>query len=765
MAELYADIVVPVARDFFTFRAGEDIAASLGEGMGVAVQLGPRKRYMGIVWRIHAQKPAFKVIRNIEKIVYPERVLSAEQMDFWEWVSQYYMCTLGEVMRFAIPAALKPTGLSEKEFERDEFRPREVKFVSLAKSVGGEKELRTMCESLGRARAQYKALMEFCSASGFEEGNNFAECSGKQVRRDRLAASDAVLKKLEERGILSVFKRELTPAEVKDSMEKGGGYILPRLTVPQSTALGQVRDGLSNRKTVLLHGVTGSGKTEIYTHLIADELDAGRSVLYMMPEIAMTSQLVARIKRVFGDRLTVYHSRMTDRQRAEAYRKLSHSGGGELILGVRSSVLLPLPQLGLIIVDEEHDQSYKQAENQPRYNARDCAVYMAGKAGAKCLLASATPSIESFSNGSSGKYGLVTLSVRYGEAKLPEVIISDTLKAVKRGERKAHFNKILLDSIKEILGEGRQAMLFQNRRAFSPYIECGSCGWTGHCPRCSVTLSYHRHDNSLRCHLCGFNTAMYVSCPKCGVADLQPRGFGTEKVEDELAKLFPKARIARLDRDTSGSARRFEKIIGDFEAHRTDILVGTQMITKGFDFPGVSLVGILNADNLLNYPDFRASERAYQIMTQMAGRAGRSDSPGRVIIQTSQPDNPLIINVRDGDYAGMVNSQLAERAVFGYPPYGKLVNVILKHRNKELLEEGASYLAARMREIYKERVYGPHAPLIEKISDENILTILLKIESGRSVVKAKELLGQIIRNFSERKEFRPLSVSCDVDPQ
>ena len=765
MAELYADIVVPVARDFFTFRVGKDISDSLGEGTGVAVQLGPRKRYMGIVWRIHGQSPPFKVVRNIEKIVYPERIVSREQMDFWEWVSEYYMCTLGEVMRFAIPAALKPSGLSEKEFERDEFKPKEVKFVSLGKSVVSEEDLRRMSESFGRARTQYKAFMEFCAAAGFEGGKNFAECSAKQVRRERLAVSDAVLKKLEERETITVLKRELTPSESKELSDGPSGYILPVLTACQEATLKEAGAGFCKGKCVLLHGVTGSGKTEIYTHLIADELDAGRSVLYMMPEIAMTSQLVARIKRVFGDRLTLYHSRMTDRQRAEAYRKLGRSGGGELILGVRSSVLLPLPRLGLIIVDEEHDPSYKQAESQPRYNARDCAVYMAGKVDAKCLLASATPSIESFSNGLSGKYGLVTLSERYGHARLPQIIISDTLRAVKRGERKAHFNKILLDSIKETLDAGKQAMLFQNRRAFAPYIECGSCGWTAHCPRCSVTLSYHRHDNSLRCHLCGFTTAMYVSCPKCGSGDLQPRGFGTEKVEDELAKLFPEASIARLDRDTAGSARKFEKIIGDFEAHRTDILVGTQMITKGFDFPGVSLVGILNADNLLNYPDFRASERAYQIMTQMSGRAGRSDSPGRVIIQTSQPDNPLIMYVRDGDYTGMVNSQLAERAVFGYPPYGKLVNVILKHRNKEFLEEGASYLAGRMREVYKERVYGPHAPLIEKISDENILTILLKIEGGRSVVKAKELLAQIIKDFSSRKDFRQLSVSCDVDPR
>lgn len=764
MVELFADIVVPVARDFFTFRVGESVAASLTEGMGVAVRLGPRKIYMGVVWRIHGEKPPFKVIRDIEKIVYPESILSREQMQFWEWVARYYMCTLGEVMRFALPSALKPSGMSEREFREDEFRPREVKFLSLGWAVRTEERLREASESLARAKAQYRALMEFCAAAGFEDGKGFSECAVKQVRRDRLSASDAIIKKLEERGIITVVKRELTPDEVKELAVAGPDYLLPQLTAPQIAAFDCVGRGFGEKHAVLLHGVTGSGKTEIYTHLIAKELEAGRSVLYMMPEIAMTSQLVVRIRRVFGDRLTVYHSRMTDHQRAETYRKLGRSAGGELILGVRSSVFLPLPALGLVIVDEEHDPSYKQSENQPRYNARDCAVYISSRAGAKCLLSSATPSIESYTNAVSGKYGLVTLRERYGDAGLPEIIISDTLAAVKRGERKAHFNKILLDSLKETLRHGRQAMLFQNRRAFAPYIECVSCGWTAHCPRCSVTLSYHRHDNSLKCHLCGFSTAMYANCPHCGTPDPKPRGFGTEKVEDELAKLFPDARIARLDRDTSGSVRRFEKIIGDFEARRTDVLVGTQMITKGFDFSGVSLVGILNADNLLNYPGFRASERAYQIMTQMAGRAGRGDSRGLVIIQTSQPGNPVLSYVKSGDYEGMAESQLSERRAFGYPPYGRLVNVVLKHRNIELLEEGARFLAARMREAFGEDVYGPHAPVIEKISNENILTILLKISGGSSAVKAKETLGKLISEFLSRKRYGPLSVSCDVDP-
>lgn len=766
MGGTYADIAVPLARDFFTFRVGEEIAAQLTEGMGVAVQLGPRKIYMGIVWRIHSERPPFRVVRDISKIVYPERILSPQQMRLWEWVAEYYMCTLGEVMRFAIPAALKPSGMSGEEFERDEFRPASVKFVGLSAAMDSEDKLREACDSLGRAKGQHAALMEFCATAGLDDMAGFDSCARRQIRRDRLAASDAVLKKLEERGVLSVVRRELTPAEVKEALHCGFDRgLFPALTQAQAETWVSISEKFTECKCALLHGVTGSGKTEIYIHLIAAELEAGRSVLYMMPEIAMTSQLVARIRRVFGERVTVYHSRMTDRRRAEAYRRLNRSDGGELILGVRSSVFLPLPGLGLIIVDEEHDASYKQNDTAPRYNARDCAVWMARLWGARCLLASATPSIESYANATGGKYGLVTLRERYGGLPLPQVIVSDTLHAVKRGERKTHFNKILLDKITETLAAGRQAMLFQNRRAYAPYVECEACGRTAHCPRCSVSLSYHKHDNTLKCHLCGYSAPMYVKCPACGSPGVKPRGFGTEKVEEELARLFPAARIARLDRDTSGGAGRFERIISDFEQRRTDILIGTQMITKGFDFSGVSLVGILNADNLLNYPDFRASERAFQIMTQVAGRAGRADGCGEVVIQTAQPGNRIIRQVQTGDYEGMVRAELAERAAFGYPPYGRLVTVILKSYKREPLEEAAQWLAARMREIFGERVFGPHAPAVEKISNENFLTVMLKVEAGRSFVKAKGLLAGMLRELAGQKEFRAVAVSCNVDPQ
>jgi primosomal protein N' (replication factor Y) len=684
-------------------------------------------------------------------------------MELWRWMAGYYMCTPGDVMRFALPASLKPKGMSDEEFERDEYRPRMVKYVSLHPSLRDEGRLDALCEELlRRSRAQYAALMQFCEIITNYELRITNMFSG-EVPRARLRVSAPVLRKMIDREIFVLSEKE---AALEGPVTAAGHiYRLPQLSGAQSRAKAEIDTAFGAHTTTLLHGVTGSGKTEIYMHLIAEQLARGKSVLYMMPEIAMTSQLVGRIRKVFGGTVTVYHSKLSDARRAEAYRRLGAAGGGQLILGVRSSIFLPLPELGLVIVDEEHDASYKQSDPAPRYHARDCAVYMARLWGAGCLLASATPSIESYTNAGAGKYGLVTLAERYGDGKLPEVTVSDTLRAVKRGERRSHFNKDLLDRIGRTLAAGRQVMLFQNRRGFAPYIECGECGWTAGCPRCSVTLTFHKHDNRLRCHTCGYSAPVVAVCPKCGAPSPRPQGFGTEKVEEQLASLFPEARVVRLDRDTATSATRYEKIIRDFERGDADILVGTQMITKGFDFPRLSLVGILNADNLLNYPDFRASERAYQTMTQVAGRAGRADDRGEVVIQTSRPDDPVIVQVRNLDYEGMVRTQLAERRPFHYPPYGRIITVSLKHYKKELVEEGASHLAAQMRAVFGDRVFGPHAPVVEKVKNENYLSITLKVESGRSFSKVKELLGAMIEEMSSRPGLRNISVSCNVDPQ
>ncbi|MBQ5653663.1 MAG: primosomal protein N', partial [Alistipes sp.] len=487
------------------------------------------------------------------------------------------------------------------------------------------------------------------------------------VARRLLAAESTPLQALVKKGILTL-------AEHTPTTEYGApSFRLPTLTAHQQEALERLRaDFAAGRSAALLHGVTGSGKTEVYIHLIAEVLAAGGDVLLLVPEIALTAQLIERMERIFGARLTAYHSRLTNHRRSENYLRLNRSTGGEFVVGVRSSIFLPLKNLQLIIVDEEHDASYKQAEPAPRYSARDVAVWMAHQRGARTLLGSATPSLETWLNATSGKYGHATLTERYGEAELPKIYLSDTRRAAQRGERHGHFNKLLIDKIEQTLARGEQVMLFQNRRGFAPYLECPECGWTARCPHCNVTLSYHKYRSQLICHYCGHTEQASTRCPSCKVVELQPMGFGTEKIEEQIAELFPEARVGRLDRDQLTSESAFNRIIDDFATHRTDILVGTQMITKGFDFEGVSLVGVLNADNLLLNPDFRASERAFQLLQQVAGRAGRRHAGGEVVIQTSDPANPLLRQVLNDDFRGMAHEQLADRQSYFYPPYARL---------------------------------------------------------------------------------------------
>ena len=554
----------------------------------------------------------------------------------------YYMCPLGLVMRAAVPAALKSGGLSVQEAVDGSYSPPQETFVALHPSVRNEADLHAALDSLSRARGQYRAMTEYLERTG---PPNFDD--PKFVPRRLLTASPAVLRALTDKCLLRSVRREAVGKE-GDAVR----FRLPELTPAQQRCFERIGELFAGKDVVLLHGVTGSGKTEIYIRLIAEELRAGRNVLYMLPEIALTAQLIGRMRDHFGDAVIVYHSRLTDNRRADVYRRLIGGSGGRLVVGVRSSVLLPLPLLSLVIVDEEHENSFKQADSAPRYHGRDPAVMLAALCGAKTLLGSATPSVESYFNAATGKYGLVTLAERYGGAVLPRVIVSDTLRAAKRGEKRSHFNKVLLDRIGEALQAGSQAILFQNRRGFSPYVECGHCGWTANCPDCNVSLTYHKSDGSLRCHYCGYRIPVPAVCPSCGTGSLLPRGFGTEKIEQELAAIFPEAAIDRLDADTSQSAGGYRRIVEAFEQGRTDILIGTQIVTKGFDFGGVSLVGILNADNLLNYPDFRAGERAFQLMTQVGGRAGRRSEPGTVVIQTAHPQHPVIEQVLRGDYRG-----------------------------------------------------------------------------------------------------------------
>ena len=751
--ERYADVVLPLAQPAYTFAVPEGM--ELAAGCAVEVQFGPRKFHTGIVWRVHERRPDFKRIKPVQRPLYDRPLLTAAQMKLWEWVASYYMCSLGEVMRAALPSLMKPSADSRERFADEEFRPRTECYLSLAPELRDEERLHGVFEKLERrAPKQYEALLELVSAGdggGLPEG---------EVPRRLLQSDRAVLHALERKGFVRAAEHERT-AERGEAV-----FRLPQLTPHQQAALDELRRQFADGKaTALLHGVTSSGKTEIYIHLIAEVLARGGDVLLLVPEIALTAQLIERMERIFGSRVTPYHSRLTDRQRSETYLRLNRSEGGEFVVGVRSSIFLPLARLQLIIVDEEHDASYKQAEPAPRYHARDCAVMMARIFGGRTLLGSATPSLETWLHASGGKYGRATLSERYGDARMPEIIVSDTLRAARRGERHAHFNKLLLDKLGETLARGEQAMLFQNRRGFSPYVECTECGWTARCPDCNVTLTYHKAGGRLVCHYCGHAEPVPAKCPSCKITDVVPMGFGTEKIEEEIARIFPEARVARLDRDTVTSERAFSAIVAAVARRETDILVGTQMITKGFDFEGVALVGILNADNMLNNPDFRAGERAFQLMMQVAGRAGRRAQGGEVVIQTSEPGNPVVRQVVEGDFGAMARMQLADREAFFYPPYARLTTLTLRHRDLQLLRRGAVHLAAGLRRRFGRRLLGPMAPPVDRIRGEYLLGLLLKIESGASSARARELLGAELQAFAQHPEFRHIAVIPNVDPQ
>ncbi len=749
----YADIVLPLAQPPYTFAVDGEMP--LAEGSAVAVPFGPSRIYTGIVWRLHDRRPDFALIKSVKRVLYDRPLLDAKHRALWEWIADYYMCTLGEVMRMALPSEMKPSGSSDEMFSDDEYRPRTERYIALSDALHDPDRLNEVFEQLARrAPRQYEALLEIAAA-----GDGERLTTGELPRR--LSTADwATLRALEKKELIVSSEHERTVER-----EQPIGFRLPTLSPLQQQALDSIVGQFADRQTVLLQGVTGSGKTELYIHLIARTLSRGGDALLLVPEIALTAQLIDRMERIFGSRVTAYHSKLTDRRRAETYLRLNRSEGGELVVGARSALFLPLGHLQLIVVDEEHDASYKQSEPAPRYQARDCAVVLAQLCGARTVLGSATPSIESWSNAARGKYGRALLPERYGASRPPVVLLSDTLRAAKRGERRTHFNKLLLDRIGATLERGEQVMLFQNRRGFAPYVECDACGWTARCPRCNVTLTLHKASGRLVCHYCGHTTAVPAACPACGHGSVAPKGFGTEKVEEEIARLFPEARVARLDRDSVTSERAFREIVRSFERGESDILVGTQMITKGFDFGGVSLVGILNADNLLNSPDFRAAERAFQLMMQVAGRAGRRGTGGEVVIQTSDPQHPLLQQLVRGDYDAMVRSQLAEREAFAYPPYARLVALTLRHRDLQLLRRGAMALAEALRGRFGRRLLGPITPPVDRIRDEYLVEMLLKIESGSSFARARRVLSEELEHFARHPEYKTVRIICNVDPQ
>ena len=731
----FADIVLPFAQPAYTFAVGEGVEVRVGDA--VAVQFGKNAVYTGVVWRLHNTPPAKGTAKPILKVLYNKPLLSELQMRFWEWVADYYICSVGEVMRVALPSIIKAKARCEEEFS--EYTPKRETTVNLvAEAFVGEVRDKLM----RRAPKRHEALCAIENAGGL-------------LPRHLVELDAAALKALCKAGLVEMGERDY---KLNSEWSK---TLLPKLSEAQSKALEEIQYGLSDKRVALLHGVTSSGKTEIYTHLIEERLSRGEDVLFLVPEISLTTQLVERMRALFGESVTVYHSKLTPIQRTKLYTDMLSSESGNFVIGARSALFLPYKKLGLVVVDEEHDSSYKQTEPNPRYNGRDAAIMLATLHNAKCVLGSATPSLESFANYLSGKYAYARLTERYGGVEMPDIVISDTVRNVKRNERKLHFNKELIDAIAERLENNEQVILFQNRRGYSPYMECPSCGWSARCPHCNVTLSAHQQKGRMVCHYCGYSEPIQRYCPNCKTSELRPMGFGTERVEEAVAELFPEARVLRLDGDTATSSAAYNRIIGAFARHEADILVGTQIVSKGLDFADVTLIGILNGDNLLASPDFRAEERAWQMIMQVAGRSGRRDKRGEVIIQTAEPTHPIYATI--GDYDGVATKLLAERKQFGYPPFVRIVKVAMRSADQKLLVEASLQLGEQLRNRFGRRVLGPVSPLIDRVRGEWRVELMLKVEVESSFAKARAILREEIALLRTTKEFRNITIICDVD--
>ena len=747
---LYAQVVLPLAQPMYTFSLSETLAVGVGDA--VVVQFGSSRYYTGIVWSISAERPDYPRLKPILKKLYSTPLVTPAMQRLWEWVAEYYMCSVGEVMRVALPSLAKPSATSLSDLDERSIEAPTERYVALCEALRSEEAL-----------AEYVAKHSRRAPRRCENLDTLAALIQQREAEDGFIPRR--LLGIDNNDLAALRKKELIVTQERPVQRavNSSDSLTPTLSEAQNRALDAIREAHNQHRVALLHGVTGSGKTEIYIHLIAETLAAGRDVLMLVPEIVITSQLVERLEQIFEGRTTTYHSRLTALRRGQTFLRLATSSGGELIVGVRSSIFLPHKNLGLIIVDEEHDANYKQSDLAPRYNARDCAVIMGRIYDANVLLGSATPSLESYTNTLSGKYVYVELKERWGRGVLPEIVVSDTIRAVKRGERKIHFNLDLLNDISRTLAANEQVMLFQNRRGYSPYIQCRTCGYSPRCPHCNVTLTEHKATARMECHYCGYTMPTPKVCPNCDIQDMALMGFGTEKAAEEIARLFPDARVERLDSDTSTSERAFKQIVHSFEQGETNILVGTHIITKGFDFKGVSTVGILNADNLLSIPDFRASERAFQLMMQVAGRAGRHNDRGRVVIQTSQPKHPVISYVASGDYHAMALKELEERRTYGYPPYSHLVRIMLRHSDYDLLRHGAHHYATLLRKKFGTRVMGPVSSALEMLRGEHRAEIIVKIESGASMQRARRMIREAIAEGEKMQMYNSIKLSIDVD--
>ena len=736
-------------------------------GVRVLVPFGRNKTYLGIVARLHDEKPQGYEVKEISQVMDAEPIVTPQQLRLWQWIADYYLSPIGDVYKAALPAGLKA---------EDGYRPKTETYIRLTPAYQNEAALHVALNILGRAPKQLEAFIAYLELSGWDQmeemSNEKLEMrNGQQggdiseiTREELLNASHAsatTLQQLEKRGMLETYEVEV------GRLNHGGAYhpeLIKQLNTAQQEAYNQVLLSMMKKPVTLLHGVTSSGKTEIYIHLIQQALERKEQVLYLLPEIALTVQMMQRLQRVFGNRLGIYHSKYSDAERVEIWQKQLSQNPYDVILGARSAVLLPFQRLGLVIVDEEHETSYKQQDTAPRYHARSVAIVLAQMYKARTLLGTATPSLESYHNAKTGKYGLVELKERYQGIELPEIQVVDIADLQHRKMMAGPFSPLLLNKVREALERGEQAILFQNRRGFAPLIECKQCGWVPHCQHCDVSLTYHRQMNQLTCHYCGYTYRVPTECPCCGSTELKTRGFGTEKIEEQVREVFPEARVARMDLDTTRTRNAYERIITDFGAGRTNILIGTQMISKGLDFDKVSVVGILNADSMLNYPDFRAYEHAFMMMAQVSGRAGRKGKRGLVILQTKSKDVPVIQQVVRNDYAALYKDLIAERQAFHYPPYYHLVYVYLKHRYDDVVNTASIELGSRLRQWFPGRVLGPDKPAVAKVKSQNIRKLVLKLENGIDMKKVREYLLMAQSQMLTDKRYSSLQIYYDVDP-
>ena len=754
----YVDVILPLPLEgTFTYSVPESMVAQVRMGVRVLVPLGRSKTYTAMAVRLHSEKPEFET-RPIIQVIDAEPVLIEQQLRLWQWISTYYMSPIGDVFKAALPAGLKA---------EENYRPKTVRCVTLPANLRSEQSLHMALTILKRALKQHQTFSTYLELSHWNEIDgetppaHIAEIACDELQ-NAANASDAVLRQLIQRNFLELYHREV--GRLNTTGEYHPERIQP-LSAAQQAAEDSIQKQFNEKNVVLLHGVTSSGKTEIYIHLIKKAIDEGKQVLYLLPEIALTVQMTRRLQNVFGSRLGIYHSKYSDAERVEIWKKQLSSEPYDVILGARSAVFLPFTRLGLIIVDEEHETSFKQQDPAPRYHARSTAIMLARMyEGAKVLLGTATPSMESYHNACTGKYGYVQLTTRYKDVAMPEIRVVDTKDLYHRKMMRGAFSPDLLEAMRTALSNKKQVLLFQNRRGFAPMVECKVCGWVPKCKNCDVSLTYHRSMNLLTCHYCGYTYPVPKQCPNCESTELLGRGYGTEKIEDRVRELFPEARIARMDLDTTRSAGAYGRIIDDFSCGRTDILIGTQMITKGLDFSGVTVVGILNADTMLNYPDFRAYEQAFQMLSQVSGRAGRRDERGLVILQTKSADLPVIQQVVAGDFKTFARDLLEERSMFRYPPFYHLVYVYLRHRNEQLVDSAAIEMASRLRQAFADRVLGPDKPAVARVKTESIRKIVIKLEQGINLPLARQCMAEARTQLLQDKRYAAMTVFFDVDP-